>query len=159
MALTRRDFLGCAAGVAATASCLDELAGSVPARASSASGNQVTFRWRVPSGHFHTVVDCLTFDGEIQEERNTKGLPLVFVIAGVALLPSLADAILTLRRKLVEPGLKIDARGSEIKIDVDSTLPRGTILIVDQSGAKLYEPGQLTEPAEVVKALIGTTSK
>ena len=46
------------------------------------------------------------------------------------MLPSLVDAILTLRRKLVQPGLKIDARGTEIKIDVDPTLPRGTILLV-----------------------------
>src|SRR5512147_1505533 len=58
---------------------------------------------------------------------------------GDAMLPSL-DAILTLRCKLVQPDLKIDTGGTEIKIDVDPTLPHGTIVLVDASGAKLYEP-------------------
>jgi hypothetical protein len=125
----------------------------------TAENEPIRFRWRVPTGHYETVKDSLVFDGEIEEERNTKGLPLVFVFVGVALLPSLVDAILTLHRKLVQPGLKIDTRGTEIKIDVDPTLPRGTILLVDASGAKLYEPDQITDPAELAQTLIGSKSK
>lgn len=125
----------------------------------TAQNEPIRFRWRVPTAHYETVKDSLVFDGEIEAERDTKGLPLIFVFVGVALLPSLVDSILTLRRKLVQPGLRIDARGTDIKIDVDPTLPRGTILLVDNSGAKLYEPDQLTDPVELVKALAGAMSK
>jgi hypothetical protein len=159
MTMTRRAFVGCAAGTAATVLGLAVLCGPVPIYAQSESGQEVSLRWRVPSIYYETVKNSLVFSGKIEEERDTKGLPLVVVFVGVALLPSLADAILTLRRKLVQPGLKIDARGTNIKIDVDPTLPRGTILLVDNSGAKLYEAAQLTNPAELVKALAGALSK
>lgn len=128
------------------------------AGAQTAENEPIRFRWRVPTAHYQTVENTLVFDGRVEEERDTKGV-LVVVFVGVAMLPSLVDAVLTLRRKLVQPGLKIDARGTEIKIEVDATLPRGTILLVDASGAKLYEPDQLTDSAELAKALIGAKSK
>lgn len=124
-----------------------------------AHGEPVTFRWRVPSAHYQTVEDALRFEGIVEQERDTKGLQLVMVFVGVALLLSLVDAILVLRRKLVQPGLKIDARGAEIKIEVDPTLPRGTIVLCDQTRCKLYEPDQLTNPAELVKALADARAK
>lgn len=124
-----------------------------------ADGEPVAFRWRVPSAHYQTVEDALRFEGTVEEERDTKGLPLVFVFVGVALLPSLVDAVLTLRRKLVQPGLKIDARGTDIKIGVDATLPPGTILLCDKTGCKLYEPDQLTDPAKLAEALAGAKAK
>src|SRR5512132_3741381 len=155
MAITRRAFVGCATGTASAVLGQATVCASAPIRAQAESGQKVSFRWRVPTAHYQTVENGLIFDGNIEEERDTKGLPLVFVFVGVALLPSLVDAVLTLRRKLVQPGLRIDARGTVIKIDIDSTLPRGTILVVDNSGAKLYEPDQLTDPAELTKVLAG----
>jgi hypothetical protein len=136
-------------GTAAAVLGLATICGSAPICAQAESGQKVSFRWRVPTAHYQTVEDSLVFDGKIEEERNTKGLLLVFVFVDVALLPSLVAAILTLRRKLVQPGLKIDARGTDIKIDVDPTLPRGTILLCDKTGCKLYELDQLTKPAEL----------
>ncbi len=124
-----------------------------------ADGEPVAFRWRVPSAHYQTVEDALRFEGTVEQERGSKGLPLVMVFVGATLLPLLVDAILVLRRKLVQPGLKIDARGTEIKIEVDPTLPRATILLCDQTGCKLYEPDQLTAPAELLKALAGAKAK
>lgn len=123
-----------------------------------AENERVRFRWRVPTAHYETVEESLVFEGEIEEERDTKGV-LVAVFVGVALLPSLVDSILKLRRKLVQPGLKIDARGPDIKIDVDPSLPRATILLCDKTGCKLYEPDQLTDPAELAKALASALSK
>lgn len=159
MFLTRRAFAGGAAGLTGVFVGLVPLAVLEPARAHTARGEEVSFRWRVPTAHYETVKDSLVFDGEIEEERDTKGLLLVLVFIGVAQLPSLVDAILTLRRNLVQPGLVIDARGAEIKIDADPTLPRATILLVDNSGAKLYQPGQLTDPAELTKVLASAMSK
>ena len=139
MVLTRRAFAGGAAGLTGVFVSLVPLAILEPASAQTATVEEVSFRWRVPTAHYQTVENTLIFDGNIEEERDTKGLPLVFVFVGVALLPSLVDAILTVRRKLVQPGLTIDARGTPIRIDVDPTLPRGMILLCDKTGCKLYE--------------------
>lgn len=125
----------------------------------AASEERVAFRWRVTPAHQQTVQDSLVFDGTVEQERDTKGLPFAVILVGVALLPSLADAILTLRRKLVQPGLIIDTRGAEIKIDVEPNLPRGTMLLVDESGSTLYEPDQLTQPAELAKAIAAAVGK
>jgi hypothetical protein len=122
-------------------------------RGAFAADEPVHFTWRVPVAHEQTVLESLRYEGTVTPERDTKGLPLAFIFAGVSMLPWLADAILTLRRKLVQPGIKIDTRGAEIKIEVDSTLPRGYILVVDAAGAKLYEPGEVASPAELVKVL------
>jgi hypothetical protein len=123
------------------------------------AGDEVSFRWRVPTAHYETVKSSLIFKGTVEEEHDTKGLPLIFIFIGVTLLPSLIDAIITLRRKLVEPGLKIDTRDKEVKIDVDSDLPRGSILLIDKKGAKLIEPDQLTVPSELTKVLADAMAK
>lgn len=135
------------------------LAKLAPARAQDAAEEEVRFRWRVPIAHYQTVENNLRFQGTVEQERDAKGVPLVFVFIGFVAMPSLANAILTLRRKLVQPGIKIDGRGTEIKIEVDPTLPRGMILLVDKDGATLYDSGQLADPAELVKALAGAKSK
>jgi hypothetical protein len=158
MLATRRSFTGGAASLIILEAGSVLFANLPPASAQAAAEEEVSFRWRVPIAHFQTVEDSLTFQGSIEEERDTKG-PLVFILIGVALLPSLADAVLTLRRKLVQPGLRIDTRGTEIQINVDPTLPRGMILLVDRSGAKLYEPDQLADSAELAKALATAVGK
>lgn len=159
MAMTRRAFVKCATRTAGALLWLVGSFCSMPVRAQMERKDQVSFRWRVPSAHYETVEEALVFDGAIEEERGTKGLPLVLIFVGVALLPSLIDVILTLRSKLVQPGLKIDARGREIKIDVDPTLPRGTILVCDKTRCRLYEPDQLATPAELTKVMIDAMSK
>lgn len=158
MDITRRTFVRRASNTAAAALGLATARGSAPVHAQQGSGNNVSFRWRVPPAHYETLEQALVFDGRIEEERDTKGF-LVFVFVGVALLPSLVDSILTLRRRLVQPGILIDARGDLIKIDVDPTLPRGTILLCDKVGCRLYEPDQLTAPTELTKALADAMSK
>lgn len=159
MKLSRRAFVRYATVLSASVFNWVALADSASTRVQPENERQVSFRWRVPTVHSKIVENSLVFDGSIEKESETKGLPLIFIFVGVALLPSLVDAILTLRRKLVQPGLKIDARLAEIKIEVDSALPSATILIVDKSGAKLYEPDQLTDPADLVKAITGAMSK
>jgi hypothetical protein len=152
---TRRTIIGQIAGMVALFSGLAQAI-----RANTAeNAKEVSFRWRVPVAQSEIVKSNLKFSGTIDTEHDTKGLPLVLIFIGASLLPSLVDAILTLRQKLVQPGLKIDARGDEIKIDVDPDLPRASLLIVDQSGAKFYEPDQLSAPAELIKILANAKTK
>lgn len=153
--LTRRTFAGRIAGVIAGLSGPAQAIRAYPAETSKL----VSFRWRVPIAQSGIVKNHLKFTGKIDTEHDEKGLPLVFIFLGVALLPDLVNEILILRQKLVQPGLKIDARGDEIKIDVDPDLPRGTILLVDKSGAKIYEPDQMSTPTELIKILANATAK
>jgi hypothetical protein len=153
--LTRRTFIG---RIAAVVAILSEPAQAIRAY-SADTAKEVAFRWRVPVAQSEIVKNNLKFTGKIDTEHDKKGLPLVLIFIGFSLLPSLVDAILTLRQKLVQPGLKIDARGDEIKIDVDPDLPRATILLVDKSGAKIFEPDQLSTPTELIKILANATTK
>lgn len=120
---------------------------------------QISYRWRVPTAQIQIVKDSLRFSGQPETEKDQKGLPLVAIFAGVTLLPSLVDAILSVRQRLVQPGLKIDARGAEITIDIDPDLPHGTILLVDKSGSKIYEPRQPPTSADLIKALANAQTK
>ena len=52
-----------------------------------------------------------------------------------------------------------DARGDEIKIDIDPDLPRVRILLVDKSEAKIFEPDQLSTPTELIKILANAKAK
>ncbi len=111
------------------------------------------FQWRVPIAHFETVKKELRFEGEITEEKDAKGLPLVFIFVGAVLLPYLAKAILAIRREIVYGGVIIDTRGDKINIDTDKSLSSGVIVIVTPEGTKLYERDEIENPAEMVKAL------
>lgn len=123
------------------------------------SDKKVTFRLRVPAPYYEIVKTTLAYSGSVEPEHDVKGLPFVFIFIGVCLLPSLADEILLLRRRLIQPGLKIDTRGDEIKVDVASDLPHGMILLVDKTGAKLIEPDRLNTSAELIKAISGIGTK
>ena len=112
------------------------------------------FHWRVPKVHFETVKKELTFEGEITEEKDAKGLPLVFIFVGAVLLPYLANAILALRREIVHGGVVIDTRGNKIVIDTDKSLPGGVILVVTSEGTEFYEREQISDPTELVSALM-----
>lgn len=112
---------------------------------------KVEFSWRVSKAHQEIVEKKLKFDGNITPEKDAKGAILVFV--GVAMLPSLVDAILNLRDKLVRPGITIDTRGKKILIQTDSNLPGGSILLVDKDGSKLLEKGAIPSPAALVRAI------
>ena len=115
--LTRRTFTGRIAGAIVILSGLARVIRAY----SKETDKEVSFRWRVPAAQSEIVKNNFEFTGIIETEDDTKGLPLVLIYIGVSLLPSLVDAILTLRQTLVQPGLKIDARGDEIKIAVTNS--------------------------------------
>jgi len=111
------------------------------------------FRWRLPTAHFETVKKELRFEGEITEEKDAKGLPLVYIFVGAVLLLYLAKAILAVRREIVYGGVLIDTRGKEIVIDTNKSLSAGVIVIVTPEGTQLYERDEINDPAELIKIL------
>jgi hypothetical protein len=155
MPATRRAIVRKAAGAAIMAAGVELLGDITGTNAEETGEKKVLFWWRVSANYSESIRSDLKFEGKIEQERDAKGLPLIVIFIGVALLPSLADAILKLRNRLVQPGLKIDARGNNIKIDIDPDLPHAMILLIDKSGTKLIESNQLTSQAELIKTLAG----
>ena len=114
----------------------------------------VEFSWRVSEAHREIVESSLANNRDISQAQDDEAKGLFIVIfAGVIALPYLAEAILKLRDRLVQPGLKIDARGRKIHIETDSTLPKGYILLVDKSGGRLYPPGDIKNPTEFIEKI------
>ncbi len=129
----------------------------LPAQVSNsgeAEERQYSLRWRVNKAHIETVRDNLVFEGEIEIEKDQKGLPLVFVFVGVVLLPYLADAVLALRRDMVYGGLLIDARGPEVVIENDQRIDGGTIVVVTAEGTEIYYREDIRDPSELISALL-----
>lgn len=110
----------------------------------------VEFSWRIGEAHREFLTAQLQM--EPTEPEDEKGL-FIYVFAGLIAVPYLADAVLKLRDRLITPGVKIDVRGKKILIETDPTLPKGHILVVDKSGAKLYPPGEIKDPAALVEKL------
>jgi hypothetical protein len=146
--MTRRAFIGLLPLVAT--GTLFQLA-VTPAK--SAQDPPIRFVWRVPIAHRDAVQRNLLFEGSITSAEDEKGIPLVFIFAGVVLLPDLVHAVLELRREIVYGGLVIDTRGPEIEIKNDKRLPSGVIVIVTSSGTEIYERDQFADPSELIATL------
>lgn len=130
------------------------LAGRLARAADDATDNAVEFSWIVNEAHHDFVESILSQKGEVTktQDTDTKG-GLVVVFSGLIALPYLADALLKLRDRLVRPGLKIDARGKKILIEIDPILPHGYILLVDNAGSHLFAPSEIKDPAEMIEKL------
>jgi hypothetical protein len=136
--------VGAAAGFASTIHVL----------VANADETSQRLRWRVPVAHVEIVKDNLRFDGSVINEKDEKGIPLVFVFVGAVLLPYLADAVLALRRDIVYGGVVIDTRGPEIVIENDKRLDSGVIVVITPDGSDFYERDDIEAPNELVAALL-----
>jgi hypothetical protein len=123
------------------------------AQSTSGDDRPLEFQWRVPQAHFETVKNELQFDGKIERENDSKGI-LIYIFVGAVLLPYLAKAVLALRREIVHGGIVIDTTGEKIDIDTDKSLPSGLIVMRTSEGAQLFERDEISDPAELVGALM-----
>ncbi len=116
--------------------------------------------WRVPVAHIDTVKSSLVFEGDITEEKNTKALPLIYVIAGVVLLPDFVSSLVDVIDKIKRGGgLKIDARGDPIRVEIDPLLDRGTMIIVDKNGTTRFLDKDERSGANELLDILKTISK
>lgn len=125
------------------------------AEASTADERPYQFQWRVPIVHKETVERELRFEGVVTEEKDNRGIPLMFVFVGVALLPDLVGAIYKLIWDMVHGGVVIDARGEEIEVDTDKSLTGGLIVVRTLEGTQIYKRDEVNT-AELVAALMKT---
>ena len=149
----RRDFLKHAALWTLSAGVALGVAGRAT-RTDGADERPVQFVWHVPDALKESVATNLEFDGTVEQGR-ALGVPLIFVFAGVALLPYLAKAVLAVRRELVKCGLVIDARQADkpIEITQECSIDGGMLVVLAPEGPRFYERGKIEGPAELIKAL------
>lgn len=81
------------------------------------------------------------------EEHGMTGLEIGFLAVASAI--ALANIVIRLSR-LWRPGVRIDARGSKIRVTKDRDLPRGVIVMVTNAGEKVT----VDEPDEVSLASV-----
>ena len=116
---------------------------------------RLEFEWRVPTVHFDTVKGALKFEGEVKKEEGKKGIPAVFIFAGIVLIPYLAKAVLALRREIVHGGVVIDLRGEKVKIQTAKALSSQIILVIDANGEHtLHESQDISDPSQLIKVIL-----
>lgn len=147
---TRRIFL--------TGFILMILARLFPERlALSQENDSVDIQWRVPREQVRTVEEELDFDGEITGDKSTiedsKGLPLIYIIAGVVAVGQLARTLLQVYRDVRYGGLVVHSKDGEVFIDNDPRFSSGTMIIIQGDEVKVFQDKNQPQPTEVIDAL------
>lgn len=117
------------------------------------------YKWKVPDVLAEQLRADLKHTGRIEHERGEKGLPVVAILIGAALLPIIVDSIMKLRARLTQPGLIIDTRQKVIQIETSSKVPKGYVLLVSKEGSNLIDSTQLKDSSELTKALATAVAK
>lgn len=124
-----------------------------PARAAEPTDQPVAFEWRVPANQVEIVRNNLAYEGQERPQTDGRGVPVLVVFVGLALLAYLAKAVLALQRQIAYGGVVVDTRGDPVRITHDNALDAGVILIVGKDGTQIIERNEITDPAQLIEAL------
>ena len=117
----------------------------------------ITIRWRVPREQVKTVKEDLNFDGEITSDESTiedsKGLPLIYIIAGAVAVSQLARTLLEVYRDVRYGGLVIHNKDGEVLIDNDPRFSSGTLIIIQGEDVKVFQDKNQPQTTELIDAL------
>jgi hypothetical protein len=117
----------------------------------------VRIQWRVPRAQVVDLREDLQLDGTITPDRTTidesRGLPLIYVFAGLAALPSLVTAIRTAVRDVVCGGVVVEDTGEELAIRCEPSLGVGTIIIRSIDGTRVERFEEVQDPSSLLDAL------
>jgi hypothetical protein len=89
---------------------------------------RVQIKWSVPEPQLSAVENKLAFVGERHREQE-RGPAVFMVLVGLASLPSLADAIVSVYDKVKGCGVVIDACGQKLEINQTCTIS-GAVKVV-----------------------------
>ena len=119
--------------------------------------DSVDIQWRVPREQVRTVEEELDFDGEITGDKSTiedsKGLPLIYIFAGVVAVGQLARTLLEVYRDVRYGGLVVHSKDGEVIIDNDPRFSSGTMIIIQGNEIKVFQDKNQPQPTEVINAL------
>ncbi|MFZ1413084.1 MAG: hypothetical protein WAS73_00675 [Defluviicoccus sp.] len=89
-----------------------------PARAVEPTDQPLAFEWWVPANQVEIVRNNLAYQGQERPQTDGRGIPILVVFVGLALLAYLAKAILALQRQIAYGGVVVDTRGDPVPITV-----------------------------------------
>ncbi|MGB5634982.1 MAG: hypothetical protein WBM86_19675 [Waterburya sp.] len=119
--------------------------------------DSVNIQWRVPREEVRTVEDELDFGGEITGDKSTiedsKGLPLIYIFAGVVAVGQLARTLLQVYRDVRYGGLVVHSKDGEVLIDNDPRFSSGTLIIIQGDEVKVFQDKNQPQTTEVIDAL------
>ena len=80
--------------------------------------------------------------GDLKTAEPTKGLPLIYIFAGTAVVSHIVKTVITIVKDLTHSGIIIDARGKKLKMYEKKGMNRGEILVIGKDGthSTLHEP-------------------
>ena len=119
--------------------------------------DSVDIKWRVPREQVRTVKEELNFDGEITGDKSTiedtKGLPLIYIFAGIVAVGQLARTLLQVYRDVKYGGLVVHSKDDEVFIDNDPRFSSGTMIIIQDDEIKVFQDKNQPQPSELIEAL------
>ncbi|WP_287129859.1 hypothetical protein [Candidatus Cyanaurora vandensis] len=128
--------------------------------------NVATIEWRLQREQVKKVRESLSFKGTIQGDPKTvegsKGLPLVYILVGAVALAELAKTLLDLYRDVQYGAFIIykDKKTGKLKIENDSKLPGGTIVVSQNDGKiQVLQAQQNPQILDLVKAMEAISKK
>lgn len=119
--------------------------------------DSVDIQWRVPREQVRTVEEELNFEGEITGDKSTiedsKGLPLIYIFAGVVAVSQLARTLLEVYRDLKYGGIVVHSKDGKVLIDNDPRFSSGTLIIIQEDEVKVIQAQDQPQPTDVIDAL------
>jgi hypothetical protein len=126
--------------------------------------NKVAFEFRVPTQLLvelkkDTNFPQMSVSGDPGSVDPTKGLPLIYIAAGVLAIPELARSLLALYRDFKHGGTIIEVRSGKIVITHDSRLDADTIVVKDSTGKITVHRNRTAATVDEWVKLLGATKK
>jgi hypothetical protein len=98
-----------------------------------------------------TFEDSPTLTIVPSDDLDLKAPPLV-ILAGIALLPSIANALIVAYRNLLYGGIIVEMEGDHLVIRTDRRLPYGTLIVRDGE-VSVYRVDELPDSAELMAGI------
>jgi hypothetical protein len=162
----RRGATAWAAGVAIALACQQPIALAcqqppLPHAQPAWDPGRLPIEWRVPEAQLHKVKRHLDFHGDTTPgpiDDRSRGLPLFYILVGLASLPSIVDAIVATYRDMFLSGIIIDACGEKLEIRNDPTLPVAVVVVRCRQNVEIYRSGDVKSP-DLLKAIVEAGAK
>jgi hypothetical protein len=105
------------------------------------SCNLSSIEWHIPREQLKDVKVKLNFEGKVKSDpssvKDTKGLPLIYILVGAVALAELAKTLLDIYRDVRFGGIIVKQENGKIRIDNDRRLSSGTIIISKKDGVEV----------------------
>ena len=118
---------------------------------------QIPFEWRVdiPNENYGRIKNTLNFSGEERplSDPSDRAAPLVVVLAGTALLPDLANPLLSVYRDVRYGGIVIEDHDGHLDIRNDPRIRGGVIIFRNKDGVTVHEITQSSTSSDLISSL------